>query len=380
MKVGARLARWEQFKSDFPHARHPYSKRNWGNDLHSLCSYQGKMKPSLAHHLVDVFSVGGETVLDPFAGAGTIPFEAALAGREAFGIDISLMAVALTNAKLRLQSRQGCENLLSALADHINTAEISAKTLSDTSGVHYNKTIEEYFHPDTYREVLLARDFFMSGIELGSPEWCLVFSSMLHILHGNRPYALSRRSHPITPYAPTGEFVRKSVVKSLRAKVERSLATGRGFSFHEGHCVQADTLGGWTGIPERLDCIITSPPFAGSTRFYMTNWMRFWFAGWGPEQFSTDTKQYVEVKQRSSMGIYDEIFRACAEHLRKDGLAVFHLGTSNKSDMGAALEPIATKHMDVVDLFTETVEHCERHGIRDKGGVTGHQYLVMRRR
>ena len=52
--------KWEKFKIDLPHRKHPYSKRNWGNGLHSLCSYQGKMKPSLVHHLINVFSKKNE--------------------------------------------------------------------------------------------------------------------------------------------------------------------------------------------------------------------------------------------------------------------------------------------------------------------------------
>ena len=61
--------------TDLPHQDAPYAKRNWGNARHSICSYQGKMKPSLANHLVDVFAPANGIVLDPFAGVGTIPFE-----------------------------------------------------------------------------------------------------------------------------------------------------------------------------------------------------------------------------------------------------------------------------------------------------------------
>jgi hypothetical protein len=55
-----------------------------------------------------------------------------------------------------------------------------------------------------------------------------------------------------------------------------------------------------------------------------------------------------------------------------------HLGLSDKLDMGKILLPIAEKHLKVVDLFNETVAHCEKHGIRDKGGIKEHQYLVLK--
>ena len=57
--------------------------------LHQLSPYIGKIKSSIAGQLVDRFSKPGDLVVDPFAGAGTIPFEAALRGRRAFGADVS---------------------------------------------------------------------------------------------------------------------------------------------------------------------------------------------------------------------------------------------------------------------------------------------------
>lgn len=377
MNVDQSLSLWNEFKDSFPHVEPPFSKRNWGNELHSLCSFQGKMKPSLAHHLVGVFTEPGDIVFDPFAGSGTIPFEAALSGRQALASDISVMAIALSQAKLRLSSRERATELISELEGHIQTRPASANSLQDAADVAFNKSIRDYFHPDTFEEILRARDFFLESRDLGSAEWCLVFSSMLHILHGNRPYALSRRSHPITPYAPSGEFVYKSLIKHLRDKVERSLAVGRGFSFQEGECIPGDVLQSWDPKVRNVDCIITSPPFASSTRFYMTNWMRFWFAGWGRKEFDSETKHYLEVKQKVSMEPYDQIFAACSKRVRKGGLIVFHLGTNEKTNMAELLFDRAKRHLTVLDMFTETVEHCERHGIRDKGATVGHQYLVL---
>ena len=88
-KLGAWSAGWVEFKDTLPHQQLEYAKRNWGHPLHSLCSYQGKMKPSLAAHLIRTFTSPGDKMLDPFSGVGTIPFEAALHGVESWGFDIS---------------------------------------------------------------------------------------------------------------------------------------------------------------------------------------------------------------------------------------------------------------------------------------------------
>jgi hypothetical protein len=45
--------------------------------------------------------------------------------------------------------------------------------------------------------------------------------------------------------------------------------------------------------------------------------------------------------------------------------------------MGSVLGLMARRWFRVADAFDESVEHCESHGIRDKGTVTSHQFLVL---
>ncbi|MDP3830444.1 MAG: DNA methyltransferase, partial [Ignavibacteriaceae bacterium] len=91
---------WKQFKINVPHQQEPYSRRNWGHNNHSICSYQGKLKPAIAHHLVKTFVPETGTLLDPFSGVGTLPFEAALSGKMSYGIDISLPAFYISQSKV----------------------------------------------------------------------------------------------------------------------------------------------------------------------------------------------------------------------------------------------------------------------------------------
>ena len=78
-----------------------------------------------------------------------------------------------------------------------------------------------------------------------------------------------------------------------------------------------------------------------------------------------------------TLDVYHPIFRQARERLKKDGVMVLHLGKSKKCDMAMELAKSAKNWFRVADIFSETVEHCESHGIRDKGTVTSHQYLVL---
>ena len=54
-----------------------------------------------------------------------------------------------------------------------------------------------------------------------------------------------------------------------------------------------------------------------------------------------------------------------------------HLGKSNKCNMAEVLAKRAKKWFRVYDIFDECVRSNESHGIRDKGTVVEHQYLVL---
>lgn len=370
---------WTTFRNTFPHQKGDYAKRNWGHPWHSMCSFQGKLKPSIAHHLVRaLLPAGKRRLLDPFSGVGTIPFEARLEGHTAFGFDISPAAVAISRAKLSPCSPGEVATEMGLLSDWIDCHADRHIDMAELEGIRFNGPIASYFHPRTFSEIIAARQYFRKfPPETGSR--ALVMAALLHILHGNRPYALSRRSHPITPFAPTGEAEYRAVIPRLAVKVHRLMEAVPEATIPFGACYQQDATAPWPEEIDDLDAIVTSPPFFDSTRFYAANWMRLWFAGWNGVDFKTEPAQFVDERQKVSLEVYDGIFRQSASRLKRGGIMALHLGKSAKCDMAQGLIDIAGRHLKLVDILDESVAHCESHGIRDKGTVTHHQYVVFRR-
>ena len=395
---------WNYFKENLPHQEKPYSKRNWGNPLHSLCSYQGKLKPSIAHHLVETFVPEGGVMLDPFAGVGTIPFEAALQGKKAYGFDLSASAYIISQAKLTATSANHTAQAFGALEKFIENYHPTCEDLKEAETFGFNGKIVDYYHYQTLHEVLAARRFFLNFQEedkqnikderkkkhqyASKPSstvltpFCtasimLIYAACLHILHGNRPYALSRRSHPITPYAPSGEFEYRSLIESLKGKVSRSLKATLPESFVEGRIYRQDATSWWPSEIDNLDAVITSPPFFDSTRFYLANWLRLWFSGWSDSDFKNQPRFFIDERQKTEMTVYESVIRQAKERLKREGVLVFHLGKSKKCNMAVELTKVAKKWFAHADTFDENIAHCESHGIRDKGTVTDHQYLVL---
>lgn len=368
--------RWEAFKKNLPHRKDPFSKKNWGNANHSLCSYQGKLKPAIAHHLVHTFVPRNGSLFDPFCGIGTIPFEGALGGMRAFGMDISPLAYYVSAAKMGRHNANECRKYIEIIENYILVHPGTEEELVKYGSFGYNKTLGEYFHTETFKEILAARRFFMEN----PPKTCdemLVMASLLHILHGNRPYALSRKSHPIIPYAPTGIFEYKKLSEKLREKVCRALEAGESALFTEGKIFLQDSLKPWPDEICNLDAVITSPPFFNSTRFYLANWIRLWFTGWETDNFRKNPADYLDEKQKNGLNIYTHIFRQAKERLKNGGWMVMHLGKSHKCDMGRGLMEYAKLYFSHIDLFDESVTDCSTFGIQDIGTVTSHEYLVM---
>lgn len=369
-------SKWSKFYKELPHKEPPFSKKNWGHPNHSLCSYQGKLKPAIAHHLVKTFVPQGGSLFDPFAGVGTIPFEAALNGKVAYGMDISPLAYYVSNAKLHRCTLEECQQVLNNLQEYINTVQLPQDYINTNSQFGFNKSLSEYYNERTFLEILASRVYFHENVP-HSPAEMMVISSLLHILHGNRPYALSRKSHPIVPYAPTGESIYKNLIQKVSEKVERAISEPYPKHFVEGEIYLRDSTLEWPDEINEIDAIITSPPFFDSTRFYLANWIRLWFTGWNQEDFDVKPAQYVDERQKDSFDVYDRIFQQAKDRLANGGYFVMHLGKSDKCDMGKVLQQRAKKWFCRTRLYDESVAECAKFGIADLGGVTSHEYLIM---
>lgn len=351
-----------------PYLSRPYASRNWGSHFHQLLSYQSKLKPAIAHFLARFFTTAGDVVFDPFCGVGTIPFEVAALGRRTITLDISEIAYCATHAKLTPIRMETAMNHVAALERHIRSTEVPSHLRS-----YPDDYIVRFYHPRTLREILLAIDFFQQHPSL---DFSLVKTCVLHILHGNRPYALSRTSHNVTPYAPSGEFVYKSLVQSLRQKVKRTLARSWPLGFQRGD-VHFGSIFGWQPVASSLDSIITSPPFVNSTRFLYNNRIRLWFLG---QPYQEQMRRSAEFLENGRIEQYEKVMDVQSSALKKGGLCVMHLGIVRGLNMGETLSMYGDRcGLETLALINEDVTEREKFGISDQGATSSHQFLVMRK-
>lgn len=347
--------------------------RHWGNKRHNICSFPSKMKPALARTLVKFFTRPGSKVLDPFSGSGTVPFEAALSGCRAVGTDLSPLGRVLTSAKVcppdeeELRAMQ--DSLCRCVEDRWKTADLALM----------EPEIRDFYHERTALEIIAARDYLSKvtdGFQHSEPG-LFIAACMVHLLHGNRPYALSRRSHNIIPIPPKGALVYKSVSYALKRKIDRVLSCRLPPNFQKGQSLQcaAHTL----PLEDRsVDAVITSPPFFGTTDFLRQNRIRLWFLGWSYSLQASRKREFLEHNQSSDC--YKPILGELSRILAQGGLIIFHVGVVKKRNMADFLAPLFTEcGFAERGRVWEDARTLETHGRTDRGGTHTHGFLVARK-
>jgi len=244
--------------------------------FHQLSPYIGKTKSSMAGSLVSKFTRKGDLVYDPFCGSGTLALEAWVAGRRVVASDLSPYANVLTRAKLFPY-----HSLDDALRE---IEEISAEATELRADIDLRKVpgwVRQFFHPETLRDTIS-----WTTVLKRRRRWFLL-ASLLGILHHQRPGFLSFPSSHTVPYLRLKKFPRscfpelykyRSLRDRLEAKVQRAFRRVPELDFSVGRACfskSADEL-----IPsEKVDAIITSPPYMRQLDYGRDNRLRLWFLG-----------------------------------------------------------------------------------------------------
>jgi hypothetical protein len=244
--------------------------------FHQIAPYIGKLKSSIAHSLIEAFTRKGQTIYDPFCGAGTIAFEAWLSGRNCVANDLSVYACLITKAKLFPPA--SLEQALKRLS------QTGYEAVQRLPRIHLDAVppeVSAFFHPQTLREILA---WVAAAINRNDN---FLLASLLGILHHQRPGFLSFPSSHTVPYLrkklfPSERFPQlynyRTVQDRLERKVRRSFKRVAELDrrlIRKCYCKDASRL--VPTIP--VDAIITSPPYMRQLDYGRDNRLRLWFLG-----------------------------------------------------------------------------------------------------
>lgn len=345
--------------------------------LHQISPYIGKLKSVIASDLIKTFTSPGDLVVDPFAGSFTVPLEAHLLGRRAFGSDVSPYAYVLGMAKLHAPTS------LSSAQKKAKRLIAESKNLPDPDLRSVPSWVRDFFHPRTLKEAIKLADYLLLKEEF------FFLACLLGILHHQRPGFLSYPSSHLVPYLRDKKFPRaefpnlyeyREVEPRLIKKIERvykrkSTTNTKGVSVHQKEIQGAV-------FPKKINCIITSPPYMSALDYGRDNRLRLWFIN------RTDDRAIDQSGSEKLNGFVDlmsTLAQMASSNLVSNGHCVIIVGEQSHrrykgSPVTITLEAFkeAAPNLQLVRTTIDDIPDIRR-ARRDCRGVRSEHFLVFKK-
>ncbi len=384
--------------------------KRWGNVMHAMCSYMGMFPASLPRYFIEQFSAPGDIVVDPFAGRGTTPLEACLAGRVGIGFDLNPLASLLTRAKTDPPSLSDALERVREMERTYVRSGVSDRAPPEIAMLYDGRrTMPQLLH---MRETL----------DLHERTDAMLLASLTGILHGNHardprksrclsismPNTFSMAPGYIRRFA-RAKKLRKypfDAFERLRSRLEHLYTDG--ITDVRGRGVQSDALDISRHLaPGSVKLVVTSPPYLNVVRYGKFNWIRLWLLGESVDRVDGSLKGHLDLslqveKTDRQLGLSDrlnyrrycEFLRLslveCARVLRDDGLCVVTIGDveTNQHDRRLGLEvwndiaaDVPLTHVTTIDDWIDTSIKVSRIWGETKGRATKvDRVLVLRKK
>lgn len=322
--------------------------------LHQLSPYIGKLKSSIAASLVSQFTREGDLVYDGFSGCGTVALEAWAAKRRVIANDLSPYACVLTRAKLF--PPRTLQRALNSI-EHASAEAIRLQNNVDLRQVPH--WVRDFFHPETLRETIA----WTTALKRRR-SWFLL-ASLLGILHHQRPGFLSFPSSHTVPYLRVKKFPRhrfpelyeyRSLRNRLEAKVKRAFRRMPELDFDIARSSLRKNTSALT-LPERVDAIVSSPPYMRLLDYGRDNRLRLWFLG-ARDWRSLD--RIVSPHEDAFLDLMRDCFTKWKSVLKPNHCCVLVIGDAfsqvAKGNLPDVVASIATKE---VGGYTRVCEYTE---------------------
>lgn len=302
-----------------------------------MCSYLAMFPPSLPRYFIEHFSRPGDTVLDPFAGRGTTPLEACLAGRIGAGSDLNPLASVLTAAKVNPATLDEGLGRVSELRDSYRRLVVAGSAPRDIAMLFDGRrTLPQLLHVRNSLSLRRRVDRHLLACLCG-------------ILHGNHP-SEPRSSRTLSISMPNTfsmspdyirRFKRQRGLRKYPLDVFDALEKRLRYLHRQlppdvpGRAARRDARRVDQWFPkDSVSLVVTSPPYLRVVRYGKFNWIRLWLLGHSIEAVDRIGVEATDKKLRLVDNIrfpaYSEFLRAvlgsCYTVVKPGGMVVLVIG------------------------------------------------------
>jgi hypothetical protein len=305
------------------------SRQRAAHSLHEI-SYRACFKPQLPRFFIDRLTAPGDVVYDPFAGRGTTPLEAALAGRVPIANDINPLSAILLAPRLRPPSAE-------AVRERLNSLDLSRPQ-------DVPEDLLTFYHADTLHELCALREYFIrrqaAGLLDAVDAWIRMVAVNRLTGHSSGFFSV----YTLPPNQATsvtaqcrintrrGQVPPRRDVRAILLKKTRSLLRDGAIApaLAGPPCILTCPAHDTPAIEdESVALVVTSPPFLNVVNYKGDNWLRCWFCGIDPNDVRLTNLQDVGAWQARMVQVFDELHRV----LKPGGHVAFEVGEVRKGEV-----------------------------------------------
>ena len=305
------------------------AKQRDGHSIHEI-SYRACYKPQLPRFFIERLTKENDVVYDPFLGRGTTLIEATLLGRFVIGNDVNPLSSVLTSPRLSPPNLFEIKKRL----EEISLDEIDCEF----------SELLVFFHPQTLSEILAWRNYFAKRQENKTFDKIDAWLEMIacnrltghskgffsvYTLPPNQATSVKSQTkinekHNQTPeYRNTKEIIYRKSHQLLRNKLPSKFGK---------HSFQIN-IGSADFTPEieneKVDLIVTSPPFLDIVNYRQDNWLRMWFANVEIEENACWQIRNLTDWLDKMKSAFKEFYRV----LKPSGVIAFEVGEIRKGNL-----------------------------------------------
>ena len=328
-------------------------KKNY-DPFHSLCSYLGAFPPSLANYFIKYFTDENDLVFDPFSGRGTTLLESRILKRRVIASDLNPFALSLSRAKSHFLGKDEILQRIHELEANYDFALFSPEAKAQPDEIHL------IFHPRTLAQLCYLR-YVLIGSQKKIDEFLI--GAILGIMHGGErkdgtsgylsismPNTFSMSPEYVRRFVQTKQLNRefRNVFQLLKEKVNRLFARSQ-FPQIEAIVEECDAKnlsshGSLSKFLNKIDLVLTSPPYLGIVNYAQQNWIRLWFLKEKPEEISKKLDDNLNLFEWIKFS--KETVTEIKKLLKPQGVAVFVIGDVAKSK--SSVIPLAREFTSMV--------------------------------
>ena len=291
--------------------------------LHSIHPYPARMIPQIADKAICNWSKPGDTVLDPFAGCGTVLLESVLSGRNAIGVDTNPVSKIICEAKTAKYTETDLKTLkefLNNFDDLYRTAAPNIPNYPKNSYWFDEKAIIELGKIKTCIEQLKDNSYKMAI--------CIFSAIIVRISYQDSDTRYSRKQYEYT----SGQA--KELYKNKLEKAIIAIEETKSYNKSDAKIYIADGRNLDMISDESINLIITSPPYLNAYDYHKYHRHRIeWIDGDASFARKNEIGKHDEFTKKGAQPepYFDDMtlcFKEWYRVMKKDSYALIVIGDS----------------------------------------------------